>query len=284
MLTNSTEFLLAANHGQYAIGHFNINNLETAQGIVAAACAANTPVILGVSKSAITYAGLDNLVAFVKTIAEQVSIPVALHLDHGPNVDLALQCIDAGFTSVMIDTSHLPFAENVAATKQVVDYARPRGVSVEAEIGQLSGIEDNINVSQEQAHYTSVEDAVNFVNATAIDSLAIAIGTAHGIYQGQPQIDFERLSQIHAALPNTPLVLHGSSGVSAASLQDAIRRGISKINIDTDLRLAFLNDLRKTLTENQQTADFRGVLGSARSALQAATSEKIAIFNSAKSN
>jgi len=281
MLTNTAQMLQQAHQAGYAVGHFNINNLETIQAILAGAQAKRSPVILGVSKSALKYAGLENLTHLVQDMSAHLDIPIALHLDHGPSIELACQCIDAGFTSVMIDASSLPYADNVAATRAVIAYARPRGVCVEAEIGALAGTEDNVSVTEADARYTKLEEAVSFVTDTEVDSLAIAIGTAHGVYHGEPKLDFDRLAAIHRALPHTPLVLHGSSGVPADSLRQAIAHGIAKINIDTDLRQAFLRTVKAELDANPENVDLRAILGAGRSAIQSVVEAKIDIFGSA---
>ncbi len=278
MLTNTGEMLAKASREGYAVGHFNINNLETIQAILAAAQAKRAPVILGVSKSAIKYAGLENLTHLVQDMSAHLDMPIALHLDHGPSIELACQCIDAGFTSVMIDASSLPYADNVAATRAVIAYARPRGVSVEAEIGALAGTEDNVSVTEADARYTKLEEAISFVADTQVDSLAVAIGTAHGVYHGEPVLDFDRLAAIHRALPRTPLVLHGSSGVAADSLRQAISHGIAKINIDTDLRQAFLGAVKSQMDTNPESVDLRAILGAGRSAIQSVVESKIDIF------
>ena len=281
MLTNTATLLQAAASHHYAIGHFNINNLETIQAILAAAEVKRSPVILAVSKSAIKYAGLAQLVALVHTFADNTDLPIVLSLDHGPSIELACECIDAGFTNVMIDASALPYQDNVAVTRHVVEYAHQRDVTVEAEIGALAGTEDNVSVDEQDARYTKVDEAVSFAHDTGCDSLAIAIGTAHGVYHGEPKLDFERLNDIHAALPTTPLVLHGSSGVPAESLREAISRGIAKINIDTDLRQAFLKAVKAEIDANPDSVDLRAILGAGRSAIQTVVEEKIDIFGSA---
>lgn len=280
MLVNSNQLLAAASHQGYAIGHFNINNLETIQAILTAAHEKHAPVILGVSKSAIKYAGLPQLVALVRSLTDHTELPVVLHLDHGPSVELAHECIDAGFTSVMIDASALAYDANVATTQEVVAYARPKNVSVEAEIGALAGVEDNVSVTEAQAHYTTVAEAERFVADTQVDSLAIAIGTAHGVYRGEPKLDFDRLADIHAALPGAPLVLHGSSGVPEESLRQAIARGIAKVNIDTDLRQAFLHTIQAKMAAEPESVDLRAILGAGRDAICEVVKTKIEIFGS----
>ena len=202
-----------ANKGNYAVGAFNINNMEILQSIIAAAEEKQAPVILQTSEGAIKYAGIEYIAAMVKVAAEKASVPVVLHLDHGTTYDTIMKCIKYGWTSVMIDGSHLPLDENIAATKDIIKVAHACGVSVEAELGRLGGIEDNINVDEKDARFTSPDEAVKFVAETGVDSLAIAIGTAHGKYKGVPKLDFERLQTIKALIPDTPIVLHGASGI-----------------------------------------------------------------------
>ncbi len=283
MLVNSKELLTQASLNHYAIGAFNISNLETAQAVITAAHQTNSPVILQASQSAIKYAGLKPLVAMVKALTQDSELPFVLHLDHGPDAQLAIACIDTGFTSVMIDSSGEPWERNIAITQEVVAYAHSRGVTVEAEIGQVGGVEDNVNVDAAHALYTDPQQAADFVAATQLDSLAIAIGTAHGLYQGEPKLDFQRLSDIQAIIPQTPLVLHGSSGVPADLLKKAISLGIAKINIDTDLRLAFVNQLRQELATNPDSFDPRKLLAPARDAFSHKVIEKIKIFGSSRS-
>lgn len=283
MLVNSKELLAQASLNHYAIGAFNISNLETAQAVITAAHQTNSPVILQASQSAIKYAGLKPLVAMVKALTQDSELPFVLHLDHGPDSQLAMACIDAGFTSVMIDSSSEPWEKNIAITQEVVAYAHPKGVTVEAEIGQIGGVEDNVSVDAAHALYTDPQQAADFVAATQVDSLAIAIGTAHGLYQGEPKLDFQRLSDIQTMIPRTPLVLHGSSGVPADLLKKAISLGIAKINIDTDLRLAFVNQLRQELAVNPDSFDPRKLLAPARDAFAHKVIEKINIFGSSRS-
>ena len=243
----------------FAIGAFNINNMEIIQGIVDAAQKQNSPVILQASSGAIKYARIKYLMKMVEAAVEETNIPIALHLDHGPDFETCKECIDAGFTSVMIDGSKYNFEENVELTKEVVDYAHQRGVVVEAELGKLAGIEDDVNVSAEDSMYTAPNQAKEFVERTGCDSLAIAIGTSHGAYKfkGEAKLRFDILEEIKKKIPNTPIVLHGAStvipelvemcnkyggeipgakGVPNDILKEAGRLGVSKINVDTDLR------------------------------------------------
>ena len=263
----------------FAIGAFNINNMEIIQGIVDAAQKQNSPVILQASSGAIKYARIKYLMKMVEAAVEETNIPIAIHLDHGPDFETCKMCIDNGFTSVMIDGSKYSFEENVALTKKVVDYAHERGVVVEAELGQLAGIEDDVNVSEEDAKYTDPDQAKEFVERTGCDSLAIAIGTSHGAYKfkGEARLRMDILKQVKEKIPNTPIVLHGAStvipelvetcnsyggdipgakGVPDEILHEASLSGVSKINVDTDLRLAFTGEIRKSLAENPSALIF----------------------------
>ncbi|HHY92095.1 MAG TPA: class II fructose-1,6-bisphosphate aldolase, partial [Firmicutes bacterium] len=244
----------------YAVGAFNANNLEFVQAIVAAAEEKKSPVIIQASQGAIKYAGLEQITAMVQTAAERASVPVALHLDHGTDFDQVMRCIRAGFTSVMIDASKLPLAENIALVRRVVEVAHAVGVSVEAELGRIGGTEEHITVSDREALFTDPGEAEEFVGATGVDTLAVAIGTAHGPYKGEPKLDFERLSAIRARV-GIPIVLHGSSGVPDAAIREAVARGIRKINIDTDLRQSFVARLREVMAERPAEYDPRKLLG-----------------------
>lgn len=282
----------------YAIGAFNINNMEFIQGITEAANEAKSPVILQVSSSAIKYAGMKYLLKMVEAAVEETDIPIALHLDHGPDFETCKMCIDAGFTSVMFDGSKYDFEENVALTKQVVDYAHPRGVVVEAELGKLAGIEDEVNVAADDAMFTDPEQAEEFVKRTGCDSLAIAIGTSHGAYKfkGEPKLRFDILEKVKERLPNTPIVLHGASsvvprllemcnangaeipgakGCPNEMLKEAGQRGVSKINVDTDLRLAMTAQVRRVFNEEPSVFDPRKYLGEARKEIKETVSDKI---------
>ena len=277
-LVTNKEVLDAANDGGYAVGAFNINNMEIAQSIVTTASEMNAPVILAASQGAISYAGIEYLEAIVKVAASKTDTPVTLHLDHGTDFNVILQCIQHGFTSVMIDGSHLPFEENIALTKRVVEVAHPCGVSVEAELGRLVGVEDNISVEEKDAVFTHPDEAVQFVEETNVDSLAVAIGSAHGIYKGEPNLDFERLEKIDNKV-DIPLVLHGASGIPEESIIKAVKLGINKINIDTELRLAFRDAVRKVVTETD-AYDPRKICGPARDAMKEIVKYKIGIFGS----
>ena len=282
----------------FAIGAFNVNNMEIIQAIVDAAASQNSPVILQASASAIKYARPNYLMKMVEAAVEETNIPIAMHLDHGPDFETCKACIDAGFTSVMIDGSKYDFEENVALTKKVVDYAHERGVVVEAELGKLAGIEDDVNVSADDAMYTDPEQAKEFVERTGCDSLAIAIGTSHGAYKfkGEAKLRFDILAKIKELIPNTPIVLHGAStvipelvemcnnyggdipgakGVPDEILNEASKSGVSKINVDTDLRLAMTGAIRKVFAENPSAFDPRKYLTPARDLIKETVEHKI---------
>ena len=282
----------------FAIGAFNVNNMEIIQGIVDAAAKENSPVILQASSSAIKYARVPYLIKMIEAALEEHDIPIALHLDHGPDFETCKMCIDNGFTSVMIDGSKYDFEENVALTKKVVDYAHAHGVVVEAELGKLAGIEDDVNVAAGDAMYTDPEQAREFVERTGCDSLAIAIGTSHGAYKfkGEAKLRFDILAKIKELIPNTPIVLHGAStvipelvemcnefggnipgakGVPDEMLHEASLSGVSKIDVDTDLRLAMTGAIRKVLAEDPAVFDPRKYLTPARALVEETVAHKI---------
>ena len=286
--------------GGYAVGAFNVNNMEIIQGIVQAGEKLNAPLILQVSAGARKYANHVYLVKLVEAASETSGLPIALHLDHGPDFETCKSCIDGGFTSVMIDGSHFPYEENVALTKKVVEYAHAHGVVVEGELGQLAGIEDDVNVSAEDASFTKPEQVQDFVERTGVDSLAIAIGTSHGAYKfkpGQkPQLRFDILKEVEEKLPGFPIVLHGASSVVpefvetinkfGGALDDAIgipeemlrqsaTMAVCKINIDSDLRLAMTAAIRQYMAENPTHFDPRQYLAPARAAIQGMVEHKI---------
>ncbi|HIU63594.1 MAG TPA: class II fructose-1,6-bisphosphate aldolase [Candidatus Avacidaminococcus intestinavium] len=297
-LVTSTEMFKKAYEGQYAIGAFNVNNMEIIQGIVDAAKLENSPLILQVSAGARKYAKHIYLMKLVEAAVEDTGLPICLHLDHGEDFEICKSCVDGGFTSVMIDGSKHSFEDNIELTKRVVDYAHNKGVVVEAELGKLAGVEDSIKVAAKDATYTDPDQAVEFVERTGVDSLAIAIGTSHGAYKfkGKPELDFARLEKISNLLPNFPLVLHGAStvlpefvalcneyggkldgaqGVPEDMLLQAGKFGVCKINIDTDLRLAMTASVRKYLANNPADFDPRQYLKPARQAIQDMVSHKI---------
>ncbi|MEW9094404.1 MAG: class II fructose-1,6-bisphosphate aldolase [Clostridiaceae bacterium] len=302
-LVTTKEMFEKAFKGNYAIGAFNINNMEIIQAVVNAAKEENSPVILQVSSSALKYAGPKYLKHMVDAAIEDTGIDIALHLDHGANIDQVKLAIDAGFTSVMFDGSHHDYEENVRLTKEVVEYAHSKGVVVEAELGKLAGVEDDVKVASHDATYTDPDQAVDFVRRTGVDSLAIAIGTSHGAYKfkGEAKLDFDRLETITKKLEadgikNFPIVLHGASsveqkyvamcneyggdiggakGVPNEMLRKAASMAVCKINMDTDLRLAMTASVRRILTENPKEIDPRKYLGVAREAIQGLVKDKI---------
>ncbi|GAW93790.1 class II fructose-1,6-bisphosphate aldolase [Calderihabitans maritimus] len=279
-LVTVAELLEKAEEGSYAVGAFNCNNMEIIQAIIEAAELEKAPVIIQASQGAIKYAGIDYIATLIKTAASSSSVPVAMHLDHGTSFEQVVQCIRKGFTSVMIDGSRLPLEENIAVTRAVVQVARAVGVSVEAELGKIGGTEDDITVNEWEASLTDPEEARYFVKQTEVDSLAIAIGTAHGRYKGVPRLDFERLKRVRELI-NIPIVLHGSSGVPDEAIKRAVELGVRKINIDTNLREAFTAAIRRALSDNPQEIDPRKILGPAREAMREVVREKIRLFGSA---
>ncbi len=286
--------------GGYAVGAFNVNNMEIIQGITEAAKKLNAPLILQVSKGARAYANHTYLVKLVEAAEKETGLPIALHLDHGPDFETCKSCIDGGFTSVMIDGSSLPYEENVAVTKKVVEYAHAHGVVVEGELGTLAGVEDDVQVEAENASYTNPDQVEDFVKRTGVDSLAIAIGTSHGAYKfkpGQePQLRFDILEEISKRLPGFPIVLHGASsvipefveeinahggkmpdaiGIPEDMLRQAAKMAVCKINIDSDLRLAMTAAIRKHFDEHPDHFDPRQYLSPARTAIEGMVEHKI---------
>ena len=297
-LVTTKDMFEKALKSDYAVGAFNVNNMEIIQGIVEAAQEEKAPLILQVSAGARKYAKPAYLIKLVEAAIMDTGLDIALHLDHGEDFEICKKCVDDGFTSVMIDGSKHPFEENIRLTKEVVEYAHSKGVVVEAELGKLAGIEDNIKVDARNATFTVPEEAAEFVEKTGVDSLAVAIGTSHGAYKfkGEPYLDFERLQEIHKLIPDTPLVLHGAStvlpefvskcneyggsipgaqGVPEEMIQTAAKYGVCKVNIDTDLRLAMTAEIRKHFVENPADFDPRKYLGPARDAIRRMVQHKI---------
>jgi fructose-bisphosphate aldolase class II len=302
-LVTGKEILAAAHEGGYAVGAFNINNLEILQGVVAGCVEMQSPLIIAVSEGALHYAGFAYIVAMVRAASTLAPIPMALHLDHGRDHTIIDQCIQGGFTSVMIDASHLPLEENIKETKKVVEMAHAQGVSVEAELGRLRGVEDLVSVEDREATFTDPGEAVRFVQETGVDSLAPAIGTSHGAFKfkGEAALDLKRLKAIKERV-KIPLVLHGAStvprrlvelvmhyggelqeakGVPDDQLKKAIALGINKINTDTDLRLALTGAVRRALAEDRRVFDPRKILGPARDMITEIVKEKVRLFGSA---
>ena len=299
-LVTTKEMFKKAYNGGYAIGAFNVNNMEIVQGITEAASELNAPLILQVSKGARAYANHTYLMKLVEAAVIETGLPIALHLDHGDSFEICKSCIDGGFTSVMIDASSKPLEENITITRKVVEYAHDHGVVVEAELGTLAGIEDEVNVSAEDSSYTRPEDVQEFVEKTGCDSLAIAIGTSHGAYKFKPGTDpklrFDILQEVEKRLPGFPIVLHGSSsvpqefvkiinenggnmpgaiGVPEDQLRKAASMAVCKINIDSDLRLAMTASIRKYLNEHPEHFDPRQYLKPARAAIKSMVAHKI---------
>ncbi len=297
-LVTSKEMFKKAYEGGYAIGAFNVNNMEIIQGITEAAKEENAPLILQVSAGARKYANHTYLVKLVEAAIQETDLPICLHLDHGDTFELCKSCVDGGFTSVMIDGSHHSFEENIKLTKQVVEYAHDKGVVVEAELGRLAGIEDAVNVSDKDAAFTKPEEVEEFVGRTGVDSLAIAIGTSHGAFKfkGEAQLRFDILEKVQEKLPGFPIVLHGASsvipefveminanggqmpgakGVPEDMLRKAASMAVCKINIDSDLRLAMTGTIRKYFAENPSHFDPRQYLGPARTAIKGLVKHKL---------
>ena len=251
-LVTTTEMFKKAYEGGYAIGAFNVNNMEIVQGITRAAKKLNAPVILQCSAGARKYASHDYLVAMVKAAAEETGLPIALHLDHGPDFETCKACIDGGFTSVMIDGSHEDFENNIAVTKKVVDVANAFGIPVEAELGKVGGKEDDLEADADTN--TDPQEAKKFVERTGVSSLAVAIGTAHGFYVGTPVLDKPRVSAIKEVV-DVPLVLHGASGLSEEDVRECVERGMCKVNFATELRVAYTDAVKKLLEEKPETFD-----------------------------
>ena len=280
MLVSGKELFQAAKKGGYAVGAFNLNNMEILQAIIEAAEEENSPVFLQASQGGIKYAGIEYIAGMAKIAAERAKVPVALNLDHGTSFTQVVQCVRHGFSAVMIDGSQHPFEENIAVTKKVVEVAHPNGVSVEAELGKIGGVEDDIMVSARDATFTDPKEAAEFAERTQVDALAIAIGTAHGVYKGEPKLDFDRLAEISKAT-DVPLVLHGASGVGDEAIRKAVPYGICKINIDTELRQAFARAIQQVIAKNPNEIDPRKMLGPAKDAMKEVARTKMRLFGSA---
>jgi len=285
MLVSLKKLVEQAHKHEYAVGAFNTSNLEVTQGIIQGALEMQAPAIIQVSETAIKYAGLKSITAIVETVArnDAVDIPVALHLDHGRSFRAVAECIEAGFSSIMIDASNLPFDENVAITKQSVEYAHKKGVWAQGELGKISGSEDYVVVNEKEAYFTDPKEAKKFVEQTKVDTLAVSVGNVHGIYKlrkGVPKLNQKRLKEIHEIIPQTPLVLHGASGLPEDEIIEGVKNGIRIINIDTELRLAFTDKLRETLDKDKEQYDPRKVLKPSTEAVKEVVKKKIEIFQS----
>lgn len=277
-LVTTREMLLRAQAGHYAVGAFNVENMEMVMAVVQAAEESRAPVIMQTTPSTVKYAGLDYYLAMAKAAAERATVPVAMHLDHGDSFELAMQALRTGYTSIMIDGSHDSFEDNIALTRRVTEACAPSGVPVEAELGKVGGKEDDLEGGDGNP-FTDPQQAKEFVERTGVDSLAVAIGTAHGLYKGVPKLDFDRLSAIRE-LVSIPLVLHGASGVPDEAVRESIRRGICKVNFATELRIAFSDGVKKYLAEDPDAFDPKKYCKVGRAGVVALVKEKIALCGS----
>ena len=278
-LISTKEILEKAQNEGYAVPAFNIHNLETIQVVLKAARDLKSPVILAATPSTVKYADENYLLAIINKATELNDIPIAFHLDHHENVDDIKRIIKLGCKSVMIDASKHEFDENVSIVKDIVNFAHKYGTTVEAELGKLGGVEDNLEVDDKDAYLTNPNEALKFVKLTGVDSLAVAIGTAHGLYKCEPKLDFKRLEEIRR-LVHAPLVLHGASGVSYGAVQEAIKNGICKVNIATELKIPFSNAIKKYFEENPNASDPRQYLVPAKNAMYDVVAEKIKMCKS----
>lgn len=278
-LVSMNEFLPHAKANKYAIGQFNMNNLEFAQGITQAAVELKSPLIFGVSEGALKYMGIEYTVALAEAAAKQSGLPIALHLDHGSSFEVALKCIRAGFSSVMFDGSHYGYEENVRLTKEIVKAAHAQGVSVEGELGTIGGTEDDVSLDAEKANLADPEEAIRYYEETGVDALAIAVGTAHGVYVGEPKIHYDIIEKVAGAIPIS-LVLHGGSGVPDELIKQSITSGITKINVNTENQVAFTGTIREVFAKDAKVYDPRKYLGPARQAIAEVVKSKIELFGS----
>jgi len=273
-LVNTKQMLIDAQNKGYAVPAFNIHNLETVQVVVETAAEMRSPVILAATPGTFSYAGRDYIQAIAETAALRYDIPIALHLDHHETIEDIKASVELGAKSVMIDASHHSFEENIRIVKEVVEYAHSKGATVEAELGRLGGQEDDLVVDEKDSFYTDPDAAVEFVERTGIDSLAVAIGTAHGLYTSEPKLDFERLAQIREKV-YVPLVLHGASGISVEDVRKSITLGCTKVNIATELKIPFSQQLRTYLSENPEANDPRKYMAPAKQAMKEVVQDKI---------
>jgi tagatose bisphosphate family class II aldolase len=278
-LTSPMEFVLAAREKGIAIGAFNVHNLETIQAVIEGAAEERAPVIVQTTPGTLKHVGIECIAACVRTVSDMYDVPVALHLDHCSSLDTIVRCIRHGYTSVMIDGSQLPYDENVEVVRKVVELAHCVGVAVEAELGRVAGVEDDLKVDELRSALTDPSEARDFARSTGVDMLAVAIGTAHGVYRGKPELDFERLSAIREVV-ETPLVLHGASGVPDESVAETIRRGICKINIATELKTAMAVAIKACLLADQGESDPRRYMGAAKDAVKQLVRTKTQLFGS----
>ena len=279
MILSTKQMLLDAQEGHYAVPAFNIHNMETLQVVAETAVQMRSPLIIAATPSTVDYAGAEYLVAMARVASSKTDIPIAVHLDHFENVDNIEKAIDAGFRSCMIDASKLPFEENIAKTRKVLQYAHHYDTTVEAELGKLIGIEDDIIVNDKEAVYTDPDNAVEFVKKTQIDSLAVAIGTAHGLYKGTPKLDFDRLKAIRSKV-SIPLVLHGASDVPDELVKEAISLGICKVNVATDLKIPFSQAVKDYFISNPSANDPRKYMTPGKNAMRKIVEHKINVCGS----
>jgi tagatose 1,6-diphosphate aldolase GatY/KbaY len=273
-LTNPMEFIKEAQRSGKAIASFNIHNLETLQAAAEAAAELNSPIILQTTPGTLKHAGIPYIAAIAKAAAEQLAVPIALHVDHCADVNTIIECINHGYTSVMIDTAHLPLKENIETVKRVVEYARARNVAVEGEIGRIGGVEDDLFTDEAHAAFTVPKEAEMFAAETGIDMLAVAVGTAHGEYKGEPNLDFARLKAIRD-LVKIPLVLHGASGVPDGQIRQARTLGVCKVNIATEIKIGMARAIKDTFNANPKENDPRNYMGAAKKAIREIVKQKI---------
>ncbi|EJW18961.1 class II fructose-1,6-bisphosphate aldolase [Paenibacillus alvei] len=278
-LVSMNEFLPKAKEKKFAVGQFNINNLEFTQAITEAAMEENAPIIFGVSEGALRYMGMEYTVAMAEAAAKKSGLPIALHLDHGSTFEVAMACIRAGFSSVMFDGSHHAYEDNIRLTKEVVKAAHAMGVSVEGELGTIGGVEDDLHVDEDAAQLANPEEAIRFYEETGVDALAIAVGTAHGMYKGEPKLHYDIIEAVASKIP-VPVVLHGGSGVPDESIRKAIAAGAGKINVNTENQVACTAAIREALAKDANVIDPRKYLTPARNAMVEVVRNKIRLFGS----
>ncbi len=277
-LVSMKEMLQAAKAGKYAVGHFNINNLEFVQAIVEAADEERSPLILGVSEGALKYMGLEYTIAMAEAATKMTDVPIALHLDHG-SYEMALHLLENGFSSVMFDGSKYSLQDNIELSKKVVEAARYMGVSVEGELGAIAGTEDDLSVAEEEAMLADPVEAIRYCQETGVDALAMAVGSAHGVYKGEPNIRFDIIEYVSGQI-DVPLVLHGGTGIPDETIRKAIAAGIGKINVNTENQIVMTNKIREVLANNDKVYDPRKYLGPGREEIKIAVKEKIRLFGS----
>ncbi|MBD8500460.1 class II fructose-1,6-bisphosphate aldolase [Paenibacillus sp. SC116] len=278
-LVSMNEFLPKAKANKFAVGQFNINNLEFVQAITEAGMLENSPLIFGVSEGALKYMGIEYTVAMAEAAAKKSGLPIALHLDHGSTFEVAMKCIRAGFSSVMFDGSHHAYEDNIRLTKEVVKAAHAMGVSVEGELGTIGGTEDDLTVDEAHAQLADPEEAIRFYEETGVDALAIAVGTAHGMYKGEPKLHFDIMEAVTSKIP-VPIVLHGGSGVPDDAITKAVACGVGKINVNTENQVSFTKTIRESLAKQETVYDPRKYLTPARESIVEVVREKIRLFGS----